>query len=197
MSARRRTPDVKGLAASNPPPSLGGKAGLFAIAEPAAAVPTGSAPPRDRAEAPAVVPRRSPLRPAGPRSIPRSSELPIHRTPGAQPLPSGATVERSYVLDRDQDRMLHLISARSGRNLSDVVQEALAQLLRDSGLDQADLETLDTGPIQAGAAPAHAVRRTVTIRAEQDAILRRYRLLCQIQASDVVRQAIDHAFRSG
>jgi hypothetical protein len=105
-------------------------------------------------------------------------------------------VERSYVIDRDQDRILHLVSARSGRNLSDVVQEALAQLLRDSGLDRADLETLDTGPIQVGVAPAHPVRRTVTILAEQDAILRSYRLPCQVQASDVVRQAIDHAFRS-
>jgi hypothetical protein len=34
VSARRRTPDVKRLAASNPPPRLGGLAGLFAVPEP-------------------------------------------------------------------------------------------------------------------------------------------------------------------
>jgi len=65
------------------------------------------------------------------------------------------------------------------------------------GLDRADLETLDTSPIQAGVAPQRPVRRTVTILAEQDAILRSHSLPCQVQASDTVRQAIDHAFRSG
>jgi hypothetical protein len=52
-------------------------------------------------------------------------------------------VERSYVLDRRHDRMLHVISARTGRNLSDVVQQALSELLRHTGVDQADLEALD------------------------------------------------------
>lgn len=46
--------------------------------------------------------------------------------------------------------MLHVISARTGRNLSDVVQQALAELLRLSGVDQADLEAIDKGPIVPG-----------------------------------------------
>lgn len=196
MPTRRRRPDVKSLAVSNPPPSLGGKAGLFAIPEPAPTT-AGASPPAVHAdaEARAVVPRHTPAPPRPTRPIRRSSELLIPRAALPQ-RPTSATRERSYVLDRDQDRLLHLISARTGRNLSDIVQEALTELLRDRGVDQADLEALDKGPIEAGAAPAEPVRRTVTILAEQDAILRSYRLLCRVQASDVVRQAIDHTFRS-
>lgn len=103
-------------------------------------------------------------------------------------------MERSHVLDRRHDRMLHVISARTGRNLSDVVQQALSEVLRRTGVDHADLEALDKGPIAPGPPPAQPVRRTVTILSQQDAVLRTYRLLFQVRASDVVRQAIDHTF---
>jgi Arc/MetJ-type ribon-helix-helix transcriptional regulator len=153
VPTRRPRPDVKSLAASNPPPSLGGKAGLFAIPSPAPTTATASPlAGQPDADAPARVPRHVPARPTGLRPIRRSSELPIHRASLPQ-RPTGTTLERSYVLDRDQDRLLHLISARTGRNLSDIVQEALTELLRDRGVDQADLEALDKGPIEAGAAP--------------------------------------------
>jgi len=47
--------------------------------------------------------------------------------------------------------------------------------------DQADLEVLDKGPIAPGPPPAQAVRRTVTILFEHDAVLRTYRLLFQFR----------------
>ena len=123
MPTRRPRPDVKSLAASNPPPSLGGKTGLFAIPEPAQA-PAAASPPAVTAgaEAPLLLPPNAPARSTHTRPIRRSSELPIPRASLPQ-RPTGATVERAYVLDRDQDRLLHLISARTGRNLSDIAQE--------------------------------------------------------------------------
>lgn len=128
-------------------------------------------------------------RPGRSRAAPirRGSDIPIRATS-----PPGATamVERCYVLAQENDRLLHRQAARTDRTLSQVLQDALDSVL--GGLDEETLEQLEEPPVKPGAAPAadRSVRRTLTIRSDQDRLLRRFRLLFGVQASEVVRQAL-------
>lgn len=124
---------------------------------------------------------------ARPQAAPirRDSDIPIREMP-----PQGSMVERCYVLAQEHDRLLHRQAASTDRTLSQVLQDALDAVL--GGLDEDTLEQLEEPPVKPGAAPSAAgsVRRTLTIRSDQDRLLRRFRLLFGVQASEVVRQAL-------
>lgn len=203
----RKRPDVAAIAAQHPPPPLSGRAALFAVPAEAAPAERATAPQeeapaqettppaaRPEAETPAAEPasaaktttakaapkRPSPRRPSE-RPISREADIPISRGSDVQ-------LERSYVLDTEHDRMLHEMAVVTGLTVQAVLQEALAGLLEP--YEGQDLRGASKSPIPAGPEPTTPVRRTVSIRQEQDRLLRSCRMLFRVQASDVVRQAI-------
>ncbi len=193
----RKRPDISAIAAENPPPALTGRAALFAVQPAQASGPTVETPPRPAAQEPAALAPAAEPRTAGPKHrpriarsrSPRATDKPISReadTPS--PRGSDVQVERSYVLDIEHDRMLHEMAVVTGLPVKAVLQEALAGLLEQ--YEGQDLRRAAKSPFEAGPEPAMPVRRTVSIRQEQDRLLRSSRMLFRVQASDVVRQAI-------
>ena len=84
--------------------------------------------------------------------------------------------------------MLHEMAEVTGRPIQAVMQAALEQLL--GPYEGRDLRRAAEPPFQTGPHAIGSVRRTVSIRDEQNRVLRSCRLLFGIQASDLVRQAI-------
>lgn len=145
--------------------------------------PAPAVPPAEAEAMPARRPRTTPQdRPRAPgRAVPqyRNTEVPQAREP---------TVPRCYVLDRDHDQALRTRAAATGLTINLVAQQALDALI--GHMDPDVLLNATTPPLQAAGDPARPVRRTITIRADQDRVLRVLRLRFAIQASDVVRQAV-------
>jgi hypothetical protein len=193
VPSRQPRPDIAALADEEPPPALGGKAALFSV-RPA------SRPPR-RHLANSVLPIEAGKDEAGhpmPSEPQASTELapePAQSAPLQPPALGALRVQRSYVLGREHDQMVRRMAARLYLKIDQVVEDALDAFIGAKGL-AVDLLQLREVPISAGARAIDPVRRTVWLRSDQAEILRTCRLIFDVEASDLVRQAVEARFDS-
>jgi hypothetical protein len=87
------------------------------------------------------------------------------------------------------------MAARLHLKIDQVVEEAIDSLVAAHGL-AVDLLQLADVPVAAGPRPVDPIRRTVWLRSDQAEILRTCRLIFDVEASDLVRQAVEARFDS-
>jgi hypothetical protein len=87
------------------------------------------------------------------------------------------------------------MAARLHLKIDQVVEEAVDSFIAAHGL-AVDLLQLAEVPVAAGSRPIDPIRRTVWLRADQAEILRTCRLIFDVEASDLARQAVEARFES-
>ncbi|MBJ7597747.1 hypothetical protein [Candidatus Nephthysia bennettiae] len=87
------------------------------------------------------------------------------------------------------------MAARLHLKIDQVVEDALDAFIGAKGLT-VDLLQLAETPVAGGARALDPVRRTVWLRSDQAEILRTCRLIFDVEASDLVRQAVEARFES-
>jgi hypothetical protein len=193
VPSRQQRPDVAALADEEPPPALGGKAALFSVGATSGVVRRQAAKSRLLVEAPEDGAAES--RPSEPDPLSQSTPEHAPSTPLRLPVPEASRVQRSYVLGREHDQMVRRMAARLHLKIDQVVEEVVDTFIAAHGL-AVDLLQLAEIPVAAGPRPIDPIRRTVWLRADQAEILRTCRLIFDVEASDLVRQAIEAKFDS-
>ncbi len=193
MPSRQQRPDVAALADQEPPPALGGKAALFSVGPKSGVVRHQAAKSELAVEAPEN--RATGSRPTEPDPLPQSAPEHAPSTPLRLPVPEAVRVQRSYVLGHEHDQMVRRMAARLHLKIDQVVEEAVDTFIATHGL-AVDLLQLVEVPVATGPRPIDPIRRTVWLRSDQAEILRTCRLIFDVEASDLVRQAIEAKFDS-
>jgi hypothetical protein len=91
--------------------------------------------------------------------------------------------------------MVRRMAARLHLKIDQVLEEALDAFITAHGL-VADLLQIAEPPVSPGSRATDPVRRTVWLRSDQADILRTCRLVFDVEASDLVRQAVQARFES-
>jgi hypothetical protein len=193
VPSRQQRPDVAALADEEPPPALGGKAALFSVGQTSRVVRHQAAKSELAVEAPEDGAAES--SPSEPEPRPHDAPERAPLTPLRLPVSEASRVQRSYVLGREHDQMVRRMAARLHLKIDQVVEEALDSLIAAHGL-AVDLLQLGEVPVAAGPRPIDPIRRTVWLRSDQAEILRTCRLIFDVEASDLVRQAVEARFES-
>ncbi len=191
MPSRQSRPDITALAKEEPPPALGGKAALFSVRS---ASPT----PRRRLANSVLLTEAPEDRVGDPqKSEPEGRvETAVPQAPPLQlPALGAPRVQRSYVLGREHDQMVRRMAARLHLKIDQVVEDTLDAFIGAQGL-AVDLLQLREVPVIAGRRAIDPIRRTVWLRSDQAEILRMCRLIFDVEASDLVRQAVEARFEA-
>jgi hypothetical protein len=168
-----------------------GKANLFAIT-PAAAQSGGEGPaisPLPKATpgpgAKATSQRRAPAAKVPAATLPTAEEPDLDRAQAA------VYVKSTYVLGKSQDDKLRRLAVRQKLPLDETMRLALQAYIESTGLDQ-DLTNLTSCPIDnPGKSELGMPHVSLRLRPDQAEILRQCRLLFGVEASEILRRAVD------